>query len=120
MNITVIDFIILFLSSFRLTRLLVFDEIMEKIREPFFTEIEEVSAKGEVEIFLVPKPHGWKGWIGRMLNCYWCTGMWASAFCCLLYMFLPGIGGMLLLILAIAGGAAILELAVQQFINHSD
>ncbi|HEY9577899.1 MAG TPA: DUF1360 domain-containing protein [Pseudobacillus sp.] len=120
MTITMIDLIVLFLSSFRMTRLLVFDDIMETFRAPFFTEAEEISETGEVELFIVPREHGLRGWIGRMLSCYWCTGVWASAFCCLLYVCSPQIGGFLLLILAVAGGAALIESIVQRLVGGSD
>ncbi|KKB40758.1 DUF1360 domain-containing protein [Bacillus thermotolerans] len=114
MTISLVELLILILASFRLTRLIVFDEITEKLRAPFFNEIVEVSEAGDAEEYIVPKKHGVKGWIGRALNCYWCTGVWASAFCCILYAAMPVLGGFLLLILAVAGGAALIELAVQQ------
>lgn len=120
MTITMLDLVVLFLSSFRLTRLLVFDDIMERFRAPFFIEVEETTETGEKELFIVPRPHGLRGWIGRMLSCYWCTGVWASAFCCLLYLFFPPIGWFFLIIFAVAGGAALIESVVQRLIRESD
>ncbi|OCA87343.1 DUF1360 domain-containing protein [Pseudobacillus wudalianchiensis] len=115
-----IDLTVLFLSSFRLTRLLVFDDIMEKVRAPFFMEVEEKTETGEVELFIVPREKGLRGWIGRLLSCYWCTGVWASAFCCLLYVFSPHTGRFFIMILAVAGGAALIESIVQRLIGGTD
>ncbi|KIL73130.1 DUF1360 domain-containing protein [Bacillus badius] len=120
MAITIIDLVVLFLASFRLTRLLVFDDIMESVRAPFFTEVKEKTEAGKTEVYIVPKRQGLKGWIGRMLSCYWCTGVWVSAFCCLTDLFLPRIGGFFLLILAVAGGGALIESLVQRLIGETD
>ncbi|MBM7647522.1 hypothetical protein JOC78_000443 [Bacillus ectoiniformans] len=117
MNVTMIDLFILFLAAFRLTRLLVFDRITEPFRRPFFTELKEVSETGEVEIWVVPKENGIKGFIGQLLSCYWCTGVWASAICCILYVAFQWVGGIILLILAVAGAASFIELIVQRLLN---
>ena len=70
--------LVLGLAVFRLTRLIVFDKIMEPFRRPFFTEIEEKDEQGKVEIYLIPKEKGIRSWIGELLSCYWCTGFWVS------------------------------------------
>lgn len=109
---------ILSLASFRLTRLLVFDKITEFIRVPFFEEINEINEVGETEIYYIPKQTGIKKFIGELLSCYWCTGIWASACIVMLaylnlFIFTP-----LILILAVAGFASLLELFVQHFIQN--
>lgn len=83
-------------------------------------EVEEKTETGEVELFIVPREQGLRGWVGRLLSCYWCTGVWASAFCCLLYVCSPRIGGFFLLLLAVAGGAALIESIVQRLIRETD
>jgi len=109
MNITALELIIISLASFRLTRLIVFDKITEFIRAPFFEEEVEVNDKGEEEVFYVPKKGLIKGFIGELISCYWCTGIWSSVGLCLFYLLWPSIAGPVLIILAVAGIAAIIE-----------
>lgn len=97
------------LASFRLTRLIVFDKITEFIRAPFFNEIEQENEQGEKEIYLVPKSAGLKGWIGELLSCYWCTGIWASLFIGGLHYFSTPAGEFLIVILAVAAIASFIE-----------
>ena len=77
-------FIILGLASFRLTRLIVFDKIMEPLRSPFFKEIEEKNEEGIVEIFLMPKEKGLLGWIGQ--EGHWKLGDWSWVSLFLVYL----------------------------------
>jgi hypothetical protein len=117
MKITVLNLVILSLASFRLTRLFVFDKITEFIREPFFKEIKEANEYGEIEVYYVPMEKGLKKFIGELLSCYWCTGIWASAGIVGLAHFLPNWSFPIILILAVAGFASILESIVQHFIE---
>ncbi|WP_238941791.1 DUF1360 domain-containing protein [Bacillus sp. REN10] len=117
---TTIELFILIFASFRLTRLLVFDEITEKFRQPFFSEVIEWSENGEKETFVMPKESGILGFFGRMLNCYWCTGFWVSLFCVFLYVYFPMIAQPFLLIFAVSGGAALIETVVQYLINDEE
>src|SRR3954470_13984770 len=109
MYITFLELSILALSSFRLTRLFVFDKITAFIRNFFIDEIEETDEKGETAIYLVPKKGIVKGFMGELLSCYWCTGVWSSIALCALYLILPTIALPILLVLAVSGLAAIIE-----------
>ncbi|MEF2095108.1 DUF1360 domain-containing protein [Bacillus sp. CFBP9009] len=110
-------FIILGLASFRLTRLIVFDKIMEPLRSPFFKEIEEKNEEGIVEIFLMPKEKGLLGWIGQLLSCFWCVGVWVSLFLVFLYIQHWFIGDVLILILAVAAVGAIIEVVISKIMD---
>jgi hypothetical protein len=116
MKIDLLNFIILGLACFRLTRLIVFDKITEFIRHPFFDEIEEEREDGSMEVYYLPKRTPIKKFIGELLSCYWCTGVWTSALVIAGYLFLPTIFGPIILVFAIAGLAAILESVVQTWI----
>jgi hypothetical protein len=118
MEITVLSFLMLSLASFRLTRLLVFDKITEFIRAPFFDEIREENEQGEIEVYYITKSSGIKKFLGELLSCYWCTGIWAASVTIGLHYFFPVLSEPIILILAIAGVASILELIVQQFIHN--
>ncbi|MGM7636165.1 DUF1360 domain-containing protein [Bacillus sp. Hm123] len=120
MDMTVLEMLIFILASFRLTRLMVFDEITELLRRPFFVEVMEKTGNGELETFIVPKEKGVVGFLGRLLSCYWCTGVWVAAFWVLFYFCFPLIAEPLLLIFAIAGGAALVETVVQYLIKDNE
>lgn len=113
MSIPVFDFVLISVASFRLTRLIVFDKITEFIRAPFFDEVEELNEHGEKEIYYTPKKTPFKRFIGELLSCYWCTGIWSSIFLCVLYLLWPSLSFPLLLILAVAGLAAFIESILQ-------
>ncbi|KOP81764.1 DUF1360 domain-containing protein [Cytobacillus solani] len=118
MYISFMELLILALASFRLTRLLVYDKITEFIRRPFFEELEETNKDGEVEIYLVPKKGGIRGFFGNLLSCYWCTGVWSSIILCLLYLFNMPLTLPILLVLAVAGLAALIETAIQNWMEN--
>lgn len=102
-------FILSALASFRLTRLLVSDKICEFIRRPFLEEIEEINDQGETEIYIGIKGKGVRAWIGELLSCYWCTGVWTSLFLILLFFNFPLLGKSVITVFAVAGLAGILE-----------
>lgn len=115
MNFTFLELIIISLASFRLTRLIVFDKITEFVREPFFEEAVEMNEEGIEEIYYVPKKGRIKGFVGELLSCYWCTGVWSAIFICLSYLLWPQIATPCLFILAVAGLAAIIETIIQKW-----
>jgi hypothetical protein len=116
MNIDFFTFIILGLACFRLTRLIVFDKITGFLRQPFFDEITEENEDGAVEVYYLPKRTPIKKFIGELLSCYWCTGVWISAAVITGYFFLPVLFVPIILVFAVAGLAAILESVVQLWI----
>jgi hypothetical protein len=117
MRITFLNLLLFSLASFRLTRLIVFDKITEFIRDPFFDEMVEENEDGEIEVYYLPKKTGIKKFIGELLSCYWCTGIWASAGIVGLFLLNPAFSTPIILILAVAGLASILESIIQQFIR---
>jgi len=117
MKITFLNLALLTMACFRLTRLIVFDKITEFIREPFFDEIEEENEDGVIEVYYLPKKAGLKKFFGELLSCYWCTGIWVSTFIVLAYYLSPSYSTPIILILAIAGIASILESIVQRLLE---
>ncbi|ETI66786.1 DUF1360 domain-containing protein [Neobacillus vireti] len=117
MKITVLNLFILSLASFRLTRLFVYDKITEFIRAPFFDELTEENEDGEMEVYYLPKKSGVRRFLGELLSCYWCTGIWAAAIIVGLFYLYPVFSTPVILILAVAGIAAILELIVQYLLE---
>ncbi|MGM0844337.1 MAG: DUF1360 domain-containing protein [Bacillota bacterium] len=112
MNLTFMQMAVLGVAVFRLTHLIVYDKITEFLRAPFFEEIEEKEESGSLEVYLVPK-----NWIGELLSCHWCTGIWAAAALYGLYIFFPAAANPLIIILAAAGVASIIETFIQKWIS---
>ena len=116
LSLSVFEFILLCLASFRLTRLIVFDTITTFIRKPFHEISEETNENGVVETYLNIKGTGLKFWIGELLSCYWCVAVWASIFLFFSYIYIPVIAGPLIVILSIAAVASIIEAIVSKLI----
>ena len=116
MDFQLLAFVFLIFASFRLTRLIVFDKITEFIRKPFLEWEEEENEEGVISAYLVIKGTGIRAWIGMLLSCYWCTGIWCSLFLYSFYLLVPSISTPFILILAIAGASGIIETLVQKWI----
>lgn len=115
-SISTFDFFLLCLATFRLTRLIVFDSITTFLRRPFHEIVEEMNADGQVETYLNIKGTGLKFWIGELLSCYWCVGIWAAIFLVVSYTFYFPFIMPVILILAIAGVASLIEMVVSKFV----
>src|SRR5690606_25909625 len=111
-ELTVWEFVLIALATFRLTRLIVFDKITEFVRKPFIEEVEEINEHGEIEFYIETKGNGLSKWIGELLSCHWCRGMWVSIFLILFYLYFPFYAQIPILILAVAAVAAIIELII--------
>ncbi|GHH98449.1 DUF1360 domain-containing protein [Neobacillus kokaensis] len=116
-KITLLQLLILSFASFRLTRLFVFDKITEFIRNPFFDEVKEENEEGETEVYYIPKQTGVKRFFGELLSCYWCTGIWMTILIVSLYFLLPVYSEPVILVLAIAGIASMIETIIQQIME---
>ena len=116
LSITVFEFILLSLATFRITRLIVFDTIITFIRKPFHEIIEEVNDDGTTATYLQIKGTGIKFWIGELLSCYWCVGVWVAAILLTSYIFLPIATSVIVYIFAIAAVASIVEAIISKFV----
>jgi|LSQX01.2.fsa_nt_gb hypothetical protein len=112
------EFLLISLASFRLTRLIVFDKITEFLRAPFLKEETLINENGEQEIYYVPRQGLIRTFFGELLSCHWCTGIWSAAAIYAAYLFLPVYATPFIVILAIAGAAAIVETVVDLFIRE--
>lgn len=117
MNIDFLTVILLAMASFRLTRLMVYDKITEFVRRPFFDELEETNEEGEQVIYLIPKKEGLRHFFGELLSCYWCSGVWASALLVIFYCLFEMVAVPIIVILAVAGIASMVETWIQYAIE---
>ncbi|WP_335869931.1 DUF1360 domain-containing protein [Bacillus sp. 2205SS5-2] len=118
MEISWLQLFVLSVASFRLTRLLVYDKITEFIRTPFFNEVKETNDQGEEAIYLIPKPMGIRRFLGELLSCHWCTGIWSAAVLYGLYVIFPFVAIPIAIILSIAGVGALIETVIQALIQE--
>nr|WP_221419313.1 MULTISPECIES: DUF1360 domain-containing protein [Bacillus] len=113
-----LSFILLSFAVFRLARLFVFDTIMAPLRSLFHEEKTETAPDGTTETYIVIKGKGIRAFIGELLSCYWCTGVWCAAFLIAVQIVIPEAAQWLILLLAIAGAAGIIEAAVSRLLQE--
>ena len=83
-QLTLADFALITLASWRLIRLFVYDTMTKCIREQFY-DIQKVG-KG----FTLVKPMtGPRRTLADLLSCPWCFGMWAAASVTFFYLLTP-------------------------------
>ncbi|MDL4841153.1 DUF1360 domain-containing protein [Aquibacillus rhizosphaerae] len=97
------------LAAFRLTRLIVFDEITSFLRAPFHKVEEELLEDGSVEEVIYIRGKGLRKFVGELLSCHWCTAIWSAAFLYMGYTFLLNIFYPVIVILALAAISSIIQ-----------
>ena len=103
-NLTLTDFVLMTLATFRLTRLVVYDKIMAFFREQFW---DARVLKTKVE--LVKPEGGPRRTLAELLSCVWCFGLWASGMVIFFYLLTP-YAFFPILVLALAGVGTLLQL----------
>ncbi|WP_096189364.1 DUF1360 domain-containing protein [Evansella halocellulosilytica] len=116
MEITPFEFILFTIAVFRMTHLFIYDSITEFIRRPFIKVEEETNEHGELETIYIVADHGWKKWVGELLSCHWCLGIWMAVFMYTGYMLFPTVFTVMIIILAAAGVAAMIEAIIIQWL----
>ncbi len=91
-EISVFDFILISLATFRLVRLFVYDHVTLFIRT-----------------YLADSSHGFKKATSDLFDCPWCFGVWAATFLIVLYFLVPMMW-FVILILAVAGVASFVQM----------
>ena len=117
MTINFFQFILLALAVFRLTHLIVYDNITEFIRRIVIQYREVQNESGEQETIIVIAESGWKKWFGELLTCHWCMGIWMSLFLWVGYSNFPGFFDKVILIFAAAGVASIIHTIILRFMD---
>ncbi|MFZ2253415.1 MAG: DUF1360 domain-containing protein [Minisyncoccia bacterium] len=83
-ELTVIDFMLITLASFRIIRAVIYDKIFAFFREQFYDATEH---KGKM---VLTKPlSGPRRTLADLLSCPWCFGVWASAMVSFFYLLTP-------------------------------
>ena len=103
-ELTMVDFALMTLATWRLTRLFVYDAITKFFREQFFDVVK--AGRG----YDLEKPKfGPRRTIADLLTCPWCFGTWAAAMVIFFYLLTP-YALYPVLILAISAVATFLQL----------
>jgi hypothetical protein len=83
-SLTFVDFALMVLATFRLTRLFVYDKITAFFREQF-SDLVETKTGYE----LVKPARGPRRTLADLLSCPWCFGMWAAGTVAFFYLLTP-------------------------------
>ncbi|KXG09584.1 Sporulation protein YjcA [Anoxybacillus sp. P3H1B] len=116
-SISYIELFVFSFAVFRLTRLLVYDQITSFIRKPFLEEVVETNDENVTETYVVIKGKGIRAFLGELLSCYWCTGIWCAAGLFLGGWLFPAVFEPVIMILAIAGMAGVIEAIVEKLVE---
>lgn len=113
-ELALVDYVLITLASWRLTRLFVYDNITKFFREQFW-DVKKVGKGYQLE---KPKT-GPRRTLADLLDCPWCFGVWATAmvtFCYLItaYAIFP------VTLLALAGVATFLQLLANLVGNQAE
>ena len=103
-----LELLILALASFRLTHLIVYDDIMEFLRNPFISVSYTTDDQGTIIRETSIQGTGIRYWIGTLLSCHWCTGIWCAMAVVAVYYYIPVLNPILVM-LSVAGIAALIE-----------
>ena len=90
-NISWFDFTLLFLATFRLIRLFVYDTVTEHIRA-----------------YLRNYHYGYRRELSMLIHCPWCTGIWSALFVTFIFFYDP-LSRFFILALALAGAGSFLQ-----------
>lgn len=83
-NLTLVDYVLMALASFRVIRLVVYDKITAFFREQFY-DVNPTKTKMALE-----KPAtGPRRTLADLLTCPWCFGVWAAATVSFFYLLTP-------------------------------
>ncbi len=83
-ELTLVDFVLITLASFRIIRLVVYDKIFAFFREQFY-DVTEYKSK----VVLTKPLTGPRRTMADLLSCPWCFGTWASAMVIFFYLITP-------------------------------
>ncbi len=113
-DLAVVDYVLITLASWRLTRLFVYDAVTKFFREQFW-DVKKVGKGVQLE-----KPRvGPRRTLADLMDCPWCFGMWATAMVIFFYL-ITSYAVFPVLLLALSGVATFLQLLANLVGNRAE
>ena len=110
-NMSIWEAFILSMAIFRMTRLLVYDKIMNYVRDIFLDTEEHTSSETGIVYIVRHQPKsGFRRLISELLVCPWCASMWLSLIMVFFHFSFPEISWPLVFVLALGGFSSMLQL----------
>jgi hypothetical protein len=110
-DLELVDYVLITLASWRVTRLFVYDNITKMIREQFW-DVKKVARGYELD---KPKT-GPRRTLADLLSCPWCFGVWATATVTFFYLITP-YAVFPIVILALSAVASLLQI-LSNLVGH--
>jgi hypothetical protein len=110
-ELTLVDYLLITLATWRVIRLFVYDEVTKWLREQFW-DVEKVGRARQ----LVKPKHGPRLTIANLFSCPWCFGVWAATLVTFFYLLTP-YAVFPVILLALSAVASFLQL-VANLIGH--
>ncbi|MDB5204329.1 MAG: hypothetical protein JWP09_357 [Candidatus Taylorbacteria bacterium] len=108
-GISVFDFFLLLFATLRLTEFFVYDKSMQFFRD-LFVDIKSIEVKkNNIIIQKSATNYGIRRVVHDLLGCPWCTSIWTATFITFFHFLFPDLW-ILILILALSGGATMIQL----------
>lgn len=107
-SVTIFDFVLISLASFRLTRLFVYDSIMHFLRD-IFLKRDVMYVDGQVRILRSKHPDGFLRAMSDLFSCPWCTGLQVAMIVVFFY-YLSPLSWIVILMFAVGGVATFIQL----------
>lgn len=98
-KVSLFDFILLILATYRLAHLFVYDSVTDFLRD-FLAKFEKGPGKT----------------LSNLINCPWCTGVWVALFLAFIF-FLTPYAWFFIFVLALAGAAIILKIVADRILR---
>jgi hypothetical protein len=108
-SIGILDLVLISLATFRVTRLFVYDAIMEFVRDWFLIRKVSYTSDNELVIERRKYPDGGLRAISELFSCPWCFGLQAAMLVVFLY-YLSELSWIVILMFAVGGVATFIQL----------
>jgi len=109
-SISIFDVTLITLATFRITRLFVYDEVVDFLREAvLIPQKGEDMLTGEKIVMREEPVRGPRRTLAHLLGCPWCMGVWGALFLTFFHLYFAW-AWIVLLVLSIAGVATFIQI----------
>ena len=119
-SVSAFDFLLLCLATFRITELITADRITKFLRDPFVHREKVREPDGSEDVKVKPAGRGLKKFIGELIICPWCIGVWIGTVLTYFYLLAPGPARVFLLAVSAAAGGILIQLFAKLLDQKTD